>query len=118
MKDQININIQDGEPFFAHEVSINFTPTQVTFDFKCITPRTDPRSQEPSFQIKHNVVMLDPWHAKSLLEVLGNVTGKYEKEFGKIQKPKSLLKAEKKQKELAAADPTIKGVQNIPNYMG
>ena len=59
---QINLNINDGEPFFAHEVSMNFTPTQISMDFKCITPRTDPRSKGPTFLLKHNVVMLEPWH--------------------------------------------------------
>jgi hypothetical protein len=98
-QEQISININDGEPFFAHEATVNFTPTQLTLDFKCITPRTDPRSKKPSFQLKHNVIMLEPWHAKSLVGVLNSVIQKYEEEFGKIQKPKSLEKAEKKQKE-------------------
>ena len=52
MSEQININIHEGEPFFAHEVTVNFTPTQLAMDFKCITPRTDPRSKKPSFQLK------------------------------------------------------------------
>ena len=60
----ININIQDGEPIFAHEMSVNFTPTQFVLDFKCITPRNDPRSKtRASFLLKHSVVMVDPWHA-------------------------------------------------------
>ncbi len=115
-QDQINLNINDGEPFFAHEVTVNFTPTQMTLDFKCITPRTDPRSKKPSFQLKHNVIMIDPWHAKALLDVLSNVVTKYEQEFGKIQKPKSLLKAEKKHKELAKK--AGEHVPEVPTYMG
>ena len=115
-QEQINLNIQDGEPFFAHEVTVNFTPTQLSFDFKCITPRTDPRSKKPSFQLKHNVVMVDPWHAKALLGVLQNAVQKYEQEFGKIQKPKSLEKAEKKQKELMKE--LGDKVPEVPTYMG
>ena len=98
-KQQINLNINDGEAFFAHEVSMNFMPTQISMDFKCITPRTDPRSKTPTFLMKHNVVMIEPWHAKVLIEVLGNVVKRYEEEFGKIKKPTAILKAEKKQKK-------------------
>ncbi|MBW2970167.1 DUF3467 domain-containing protein [Candidatus Woesearchaeota archaeon] len=115
-QEQINININEGEPFFAHEATVNFTPTQLTLDFKCITPRTDPRGKKPSFQLKHNVVMLDPWHAKSLLSVLNSVIQKYEQEFGKIKKPKSLEKAEKKQKEFMKK--AGESVPEVPTYMG
>jgi len=116
MSEQINLNINDGEPFFAHEVTVNFTPMQMTMDFKCITPRTDPRSKKPSFQLKHNVIMLDPYHAKTMLGILSNVLQNYEKEFGKIQKPKALTKAEKKQKEtLKKAGDKI---AEAPTYMG
>ena len=114
-QEQISLNIVDGEPFFAHEVTVNFTPTQLTMDFKCITPRTDPRSKKPSFQLKHNVIMLDPWHAKSFLGVLNSVVQKYEQEFGKIQKPKSLIKAEKKQKEFMSK---AGEAPEVPTYMG
>ena len=114
MSEQININIHEGEPFFAHEVTVNFTPTQLAMDFKCITPRTDPRSKKPSFQLKHNVVMVDPWHAKALIDVLNSVVEKYESEFGKIQKPKALLKAEKQHNEQAKEGKT----SQAPTYMG
>ena len=89
----------DGEPFFAHEVTMNFTPTQILFDFKCITPRIDPRSKSPTFLMNHNVVMVEPWHAKLLIDVLANAVKRYEEEFGKIKKPGAILKAEKKQKK-------------------
>lgn len=115
-QDQINLQINDGEPFFSHEVTVNFTPSQLTLDFKCITPRTDPRSKKPSFLLKHNVVMMDPWHAKAFGEVLQSVVKKYEDEFGKIQKPKALEKAEKKQKELAKEQHGQ--VPDVPTYMG
>lgn len=115
MEQPINININEGEPFFAHEVTINFTPLQVTLDFKCITPRSDPRSKKPTFQLKHNVVMMDPWHAKSLIGVLSNVVERYEKEFGKITKPKAIAKAEKKQKEAMAKTGVV---AEVPTYLG
>jgi hypothetical protein len=114
-KQQINLNIIDGEPFFAHEVSMNFTPTQISLDFKCITPRTDPRGKTPSFLLKHNVIMVDPWHAKLMLDVLANVVKKYEEEFGVIKKPKALEKATKKQKKKTKKTTTK---TTTPSYMG
>lgn len=116
-QEKINLNIHEGEPFFGHEVTVNFTPTQLTMDFKCITPRSDPRNARPNFQIKHNVVMLDPWHAKSMLGVLKTALEKYETEFGKIKKPSALLKAEKKQQELIKQAEEAAST-NVPNYMG
>jgi len=111
----INIHIKDGVPFFAHEMSCNFTPTQFTFDFKSITPRSDPRSKTPSFALEHNVVMVEPFHAKMIFDVLGSVLKKYEDEFGKIKKPKAIEKAEKKQKKMLAEQD---GKTKAPHYFG
>ncbi len=114
MAEQVNLNIMEGDAFFAHEASINYNPTQLILDFKCITPRTDPRSKKPNFQLKHNVIMLDPWHAKALLSLLTDVIKRYEKDFGKIKKPKALEKAEKLRKENSGKkEPDV-----VPNYMG
>ncbi len=115
-KEPININIVDGEPFFAHEMNVNFTPTQFTFDFKCITPRIDPRGKRPGFLLKHNVVMVEPWHAKMILAVLNNIIKKYEDEYGTIKKPKAVEMAEKKQKK--AMKPSKQGTTETPSYLG
>lgn len=117
MTEQINLNINDGEPFFAHEATVNFTPTQLTLDFKCITPRSDPRGKKPTFLLKHNVVMVEPWHAKQLIEVLQSVVERYEKDFGKISKPKAVQKAEKKQKEFVKKAKEGKST-GAPSYLG
>ncbi|MEM2915943.1 MAG: DUF3467 domain-containing protein [Candidatus Woesearchaeota archaeon] len=115
-KEPINIQIIDGEPFFAHEMTANFTPTQFSFDFKCITPRVDPRSKKPSFLLKHNVIMVEPYHAKMILGVLSNVIKKYEEEYGVIKKPKPVEIAEKKHKKaIAAAKDTV---SETPTYLG
>ncbi len=114
-KEQVNISIMDGEPFFAHELTTNFTPTQFTFDFKCITPRVDPRSKKASFLLKHNVIMVEPYHAKMILSVLNNVIKKYEEEYGVIKKPKSVEVAEKKQKKAMS---TKKADTETPSYLG
>lgn len=111
------IYVVDGEPFFSHELTVNFTPTQFVLDFKSITPRSDPRTKEGvSFLLKHNVVMVEPWHAKRIAAVLGNIVKKYEEEFGEITKPKSLEKAEKKQKNLMATQK--KEPTETPTYFG
>ena len=117
-KQQINLNIVEGDPFFAHEVSMNFTPTQITLDFKCITPRTDPRGQAPSFLLKHNVVMLEPWHARMMLDVLSNVLKKYEDDFSKISQQKSIQKVAKKQKKASKKKKSSTKTTGAPSYLG
>ena len=113
---QVNLNIIEGDAFFAHEASINYNPTQITLDFKCITPRTDPRSKKPSFQLKHNVVMIEPWQAKALLSVLNEAIQKYEKDFGKLKKPKAIEKAEKMRKDHSTTK--NKTTTQTPTYFG
>ena len=99
-EDKINMNINEGSEFYAHELSINFNPLQFVFDFKSVTPRIDPRSKDrASIVLKHNVVLVDPFHAKRIQELLSEVLKKYEKEFGKIEKPKALKMLEKKKKK-------------------
>jgi hypothetical protein len=113
----INMSISDGNEFFAHEVSINFNPMQFIFDFKCITPRVDPRSKDaPTLALKHNVVLTDPYHTKKIAELLNDVIGKYEKEFGKIQMPKALEKMEKMRKEEIVPGKIDKS--SVPVYFG
>ncbi|MBU0627675.1 MAG: DUF3467 domain-containing protein [Nanoarchaeota archaeon] len=98
--EKINLSINDGDAFYAHELSINFNPLQFVFDFKSVTPRVDPRSKDrASIVMKHNVVLVDPYHAKRVYGLLGDVIKKYEKEFGKIEKPKVLQILEKKNKK-------------------
>ncbi|MBN1645099.1 hypothetical protein JW851_03610 [Candidatus Woesearchaeota archaeon] len=112
---KVNIQIKEGNVFFAHEMSANFTPTQFSLDFKSITPRTDPRSKQPSFLLEHNLVLLEPWHAKMVSQVMNNVIKKYEEEFGKVKKPKALEKAEKKHKKQMESK---EGSTETPSYFG
>lgn len=121
-KKKINLSINDGHPFYAHELSINFNPMQFIFDFKNVTPRIDPRSRDRNtLCMIHNVVMTDPFHAKQILELLQEVVKKYEKEFGKIDKPKALKLLEKKiQKDTQTegAVDTKKTTRETPHYLG
>lgn len=111
----VNMNIQDGDSFFAHELSINFNPLQFILDFKNVTPRVDPRSRESIvLNLKHNVIMMDPFHAKRMLGLLDKVIKDYEKEFGKIEKPKALDKYEKNVKKKGKG----KAGKTTPSYFG
>ncbi|MCB9359387.1 DUF3467 domain-containing protein [Candidatus Woesearchaeota archaeon] len=111
MEQKINLSINDGESFYAHQTSINFNPTMVFFDFKNISPRIDERSRESqTFALKHNVIMMDPYQSLLLRNALDKAVKDYEKRFGKIEEPKALKKVDKKKKKQAKED--------IPNYFG
>ncbi len=111
----INVSVDEGDSFFCHEMSINFNPMQFVFDFKSITPRVDLRSKSsPIVNIKHNVVMVDPYHAKKMLELLSKVVSDYEKDFGRITKPKAVEKAEKRMKTRTGDKKTV----STPSYFG
>lgn len=116
---KINILVDEGKEFFAHEMSIDFNPTQFIFDFRCITPRSDIRTKEtqsPFVKITHNIVMIDPHHAKDIHRVLGNVLEQYEKQFGKIEKPNAIKAFEKKHKK--EMEQAKKEISKAPSYLG
>src|SRR3989338_9442201 len=107
------MSISEGTSFYAHEASINYSPMQFILDFRCVTPRVDPRSREtPTLHMTHNVVMIDPLHAKNLHHLLGEMLSKYEKDFGTIEKPKALKIMEKKNIKAEKSEKTS------PNYFG
>lgn len=121
-KQSINLTINDGEPFFAHEMSLNFNPTQFILDFRSVTPRNDPRTKgRPSLHMKHNVVMVDPWHMLQMKDLFSRMVEAYEKEFGKIKKPKPVELLEKKQNK-GSKDKKKKGKDEAkteaPSYFG
>ena len=91
---QLNVRIKDGDQFFANEIGINFTPTEVVLDFKCLSNIHDIENHR-ALLLRHNPVILTPYHAKSFLEVLTKAVNDYEKRFGDIKKPKEIDKAEK-----------------------
>jgi hypothetical protein len=113
----INLGVDDGKEFFAHETSVNFNPTQFIFDFRCITPRIDPRSREiPFIALKHNVIMVDPWHAKEILRILNNSVQKFEEQFGTIEQPKAVQKYLKDAKKMQKKEPSLE--TQTPSYFG
>lgn len=118
---KVNISITDTHEFFAHELSVNFNPLQFILDFKCITPRVDPRTKDtPLLMIRHNVIMVDAFHAKKIHEMLGDVLKKYEEQHGKIEIPKAVKKAEKKNKKTSKEKKkNIHTTEKmIPSYFG
>jgi len=111
---EYNISVVDGQSFFAHETSINFTPGMFNLDFKNISPRIDPRSKAgPTFVLAHNTILMDPYHAKQFHAILGEALKRYEQDFGKIEKPKAMARAEKKQKS-----ETSSTTHDVPAYFG
>jgi len=56
--------------------------------------------------------MLDVYHARKFHKLLGTVLERYEKEFGKIAKPKAIAKAEKQNEKNASKR------NKVPNYSG
>ena len=116
-EEKINMNINEGDAFYAHELSINFNPLQFVFDFKSVTTRVDPRSRNrASIVLKHNVILTDPYHAKRVYGLLGEVIKKYEKEFGRIEKPKALQVVEKKSKKEAKKTKSKENIET-PSYI-
>ncbi len=114
---QINLSVDDGDAFFAHEISINFNPTQFILDFKCITPRVDPRSRDNAIlKVKHNVVIVDPYHLKKIHEFISNRLKDYETEFGKIEEPKQIKMLRKKHGKHGKEAKQEK--DSIPSYLG
>ena len=116
------MNIIEGDSFFANEATINFSPTHFNLDFKNVTPRTDPRSKKgQNFVLKHNVITVDPWHAKQLAKLLPGIIQQYEDNYGKIDKPKAIKAAEKKVKSSKKRKKKKKLTEervDIPSYLG
>ena len=116
MEKKINLSIKEGDAFYAHEASINFSPTQFILDFRCVTPRVDPRSNEaPTIHMAHDVIMVDPYHATKIYELLGKMIAKFEKDFGKIEKPKAIKIIEKRSKNEEINDIEV---NTVPSYFG
>ena len=117
MNKEMSFNIDDGKEVFAHEVSLNFTPLHFYLDFKSVTPRLDVRAKNgPIINIKHSVIMMDPFHVKEMYKLLGNVLKRYESEFGTIKRPPQLVKLDKKRKKSSSDKKESASVS--PAYFG
>ena len=115
---KFNFNINDGDAFYANEMSITFGPAQFAFDFKNISPRVDMRSQDGSktFVLKHNVVLIEPFQIKLFAKVLNDAITRYEKEYGTIDMPKAIQQAENELKKIQKQ--AVAGSHDVPSYFG
>jgi hypothetical protein len=95
MAENITGDVSVGKDFFAEQVSVSHSPIRFVVDFVRNTPRIDAASQSTKLLTSHSVIMIDPYLAKEFLSVLTDNIGKYEKKFGKIEKPEALKKFEK-----------------------
>ena len=113
MEKKIKFEINNGVEFYADEAAIMHNPMRFIMDFRNSTPRIDVRSQQQQqpIVVRHSVVLIDPYTAKSFLEELQTNINNYEKTFGKIKKPKVLEIAEKQQKKSSSP-------QETPTYFG
>ncbi len=115
---KLNFAINDGDTFFANEMSITFGPAQFAFDFKNISPRVDMRNQDGSktFVLKHNVILIEPFQIKQFAKVLNDAISRYELEYGNIELPASIKKAEQALQKLAKKEDAAS--HDVPSYFG
>ena len=115
---KINFVINDGDAFFTNEISITFGPAQFAFDFKNISPRVDMRNQDGSktFAMKHNVVLIEPFQIKQFSKVLNDAISRYELQFGDINMPAPIVKAEQELQKLAKVEESQS--HDVPSYFG
>jgi hypothetical protein len=116
---KINFAINDGDAFYANEMSITFGPAQFAFDFKNISPRVDMRNQDGSktFVLKHNVIIIEPFQIKQFAKVLNDAIARFETEFGDIEMPTAIKKAENDLKKLQKQQNTPHS-HDVPSYLG
>jgi len=116
---KINFAINDGDAFYTNEMSITFGPAQFAFDFKNISPRVDMRNQDGSktFVLKHNVIIIEPFQIKQFAKVLNDAITRYEVEFGAIEMPNAVKKAEADLKKLQKQQENPR-VHDVPSYLG
>ncbi len=115
---KLNFAINDGDSFFANEMSITFGPAQFAFDFKNISPRVDMRNQDGSktFVMKHNVILIEPFQIKQFAKVLNDAISRYELEYGNIELPAPIRKAEQELQKLTKKQDAIS--HDVPSYFG
>ncbi len=95
-----NVEVQNGQDFFADQVSVSHNPLKFIIDFTRTTPRIDGSSQEqPRLVMSHNVLLIDPYLAKEFMDILKDNISRYEKRYGKISKPSQLKKVENEVKK-------------------
>ena len=106
------INQFDKHAFLANHFTASHEPEKFILDFKNIHPEFTPDNQA-MLNIIHRVIIMDPYFAKTVLNVLDENIKKFEQKYGKIKKPESVEKAEKQ-----PLSPKEKATSTKPNYLG
>ena len=97
---EMRVEVSDAAPeFFADDLTVSHTPLRFILDFKSLTPRINTPKESRHMILKHSVIKVEPFIARALLEVLTSNLERYEKEYGKIKKPKALEIAERNTKK-------------------
>lgn len=108
------INNIDHNPFLSNTQTVAHHPDKFILDFKNIHPQFGP-DNKPLQVVNHRIIILDPFTAKEFLDILKENVEKYEEKFGKIEKPKSIAKAERESKKHKKARPES---AERPHYTG
>ena len=102
---QINIEVQNGQDFFADQVSVSHNPLRFILDFTRTTPRIDGNAtSQPRLVMSHNLVMIDPYLAVEFINVLKDNIAKFEKRHGKIARPGALKKLDEEARKAGKVD--------------
>jgi transposase len=77
------------------------------------------RNQDGSktFVLKHNVIIIEPFQIKQFAKVLNDAIARYEVEYGAIEMPNAIKKAETDLKKLQKQQVNPKG-HDVPSYLG
>ena len=114
---EVKFDIDNGQVFFAEEITVIHNPTKLILDFKNVTPRFDVRNNDfQPISIRHNVIVMDMHVGKSFLASLKENLSRYEKDYGKIEEPKALQKAMRKADYAAKKEKDSK--PDSPSYLG
>lgn len=111
MKQQMQVvNNADNKPFLSNEQTVAHQSDKFVLDFRSVYPQFV--QAQGMIILNHQVILLDSYNAKMLLNVLKESIDRYEKKFGEIKKPETLIKAEKDLKKEAIT------TTERPTYMG
>ena len=102
----------DNNPFVSNQQNVTIQTDKILLDFKNIYSQFDPANNE-TIIINHKMIILDPYIAKLFAGIVNNSITEYEKQFGKIAKPKAMAKAEE-----IAKTKTKPSSSTFHSYMG
>jgi len=102
----------DSSPLLANEFALTHDPLHFLLDFKSVVSQFSPGANEQVVVVTHKVVLLEPFHAKQLIEYLSTQVASYEKNFGTITKSAAVEKAEAMMTNAPVA------ATERPNYLG